>query len=61
MSTMIIATSKMFQRGKTVVPKEVRERLGVKDGDTLVWAWNESRGTVELVVNKKGVRYSLTI
>jgi len=33
----IVATSKIFQKGKTQVPSEVRKDLGLKDGDTLVW------------------------
>jgi bifunctional DNA-binding transcriptional regulator/antitoxin component of YhaV-PrlF toxin-antitoxin module len=33
----IVATSKIFQRGKTQVPSQVRKDLGLKDGDTLVW------------------------
>jgi len=33
----ILATSKVFQRGKTQIPKEVREVLQLKDGDNLVW------------------------
>jgi bifunctional DNA-binding transcriptional regulator/antitoxin component of YhaV-PrlF toxin-antitoxin module len=33
----IVATSKIFQRGKTQVPSQVRKDLGLQDGDTLVW------------------------
>jgi AbrB family looped-hinge helix DNA binding protein len=29
--------SKVFQRGKTQIPSEVRKRLSLKDGDTVVW------------------------
>jgi len=36
-STEILAVSRVFQRGKTQVPKEVRKALGVNDGDNLVW------------------------
>jgi bifunctional DNA-binding transcriptional regulator/antitoxin component of YhaV-PrlF toxin-antitoxin module len=32
-----IAVSKIFDRGKTVVPAEVRKALNVVDGDRLVW------------------------
>jgi len=32
-----IAVSKIFDRGKTVVPVEVRKVLNVIDGDRLVW------------------------
>lgn len=33
----IIAVSKIFQRGKTVIPSEVRGLLCVSDGDRIVW------------------------
>jgi len=36
-STEILAVSRVFQRGKTQIPKEVREVLQLKDGDNLVW------------------------
>ena len=31
------ATSKIFNDGQTVVPKEVRRALNVEDGDKLLW------------------------
>jgi len=34
----ILAVSKIFQYGKTTVPKEVRKRLLIDDGDKLVWS-----------------------
>ena len=43
----IRATSKVFQRGKTQVPSEVRRSLGVKDGDTLVWIIAEGRWIIK--------------
>lgn len=34
----IIATSKVFQDGKIVIPSEVRKKLGIKkEDDTIVW------------------------
>lgn len=33
----VIDTSKLFQKGKTQVPEEVRKMLKVADGDKLVW------------------------
>jgi len=39
----IVATSKIFQHGKIVVPKEVREVLGLSDGDKLVWIFEGGR------------------
>ena len=40
MST-VLSISKVFQRGKVVIPKEVRERLKIKDGDRILWYLNE--------------------
>ena len=37
----ILAVSKIFQYGKTTVPKEVRNRLIIDDGDKLVWSVDE--------------------
>ena len=37
----ILAVSKIFQYGKTTVPKEVRTRLEVEDGDKLVCSVDE--------------------
>ncbi len=33
----LLAVSTLFQRFKTQVPKDVRERLELKDGDKMVW------------------------
>ena len=33
----LIAVSTLFQRYKTQVPKEVREKLELKDGDKMIW------------------------
>jgi len=33
----ILATSTVYQRGKTQVPKEVREILELDDGSRIVW------------------------
>ncbi|MBA7493686.1 hypothetical protein ES702_04248 [subsurface metagenome] len=35
--TKVIEVSKLFQKGKTQVPEEVRKMLDVVDGDKLVW------------------------
>lgn len=44
--------SKVSQRGSVVVPKTVRQILGIKDGDVLVWSFEfPSKETV--VVRKK--------
>ena len=43
----ILAVSKIFQYGKTTVPKEVRTRLEIHDGDKLVWSVDEV-GTISV-------------
>ena len=43
LSRKILAVSTIFQRGKVVVPIEVRRMLGVKDGDKLTWIAEEEK------------------
>jgi len=38
----IIAVSKIFQRGKTVIPSEVRLKLNISDGNKIVWTNDEN-------------------
>jgi len=33
----VFAVSKVFQHGKTQVPKEVREFIKLEDGDRIIW------------------------
>jgi len=33
----VFATSKVYQHGKTQVPKDVREFLHLADGDRIIW------------------------
>ena len=33
----IVAMSKVYQHGKTQIPKEVRKELGLEDGDKVLW------------------------
>ena len=55
----VIATSKVFQKGKTVLPSEIRKILGIIDGDKVVWRYNKIRGIVFLNAPiQKGVRYT---
>jgi len=37
----IIAVSKVFQNGKTTIPKETRLKLGIEDGDRIIWFADE--------------------
>ena len=45
----IVAVTKVFQNGKTTIPKEVRSRFNINDGETIVWSLDE---TGRLVVSK---------
>ena len=57
----IVAVSKVFQTGKTVIPSEVRLILGVSDGDKVVWRWDKPRGIIYIQVNdQKKVRFQTT-
>ena len=46
-SRRIIDISKLFQRGKTQVPAEVRKLLNIKDGDKLLWYSEDGKIVVE--------------
>jgi bifunctional DNA-binding transcriptional regulator/antitoxin component of YhaV-PrlF toxin-antitoxin module len=43
----IEAITKIFQRGKTQVPSSVRRSLGLKDGDKILWVFEDGRWLVE--------------
>ena len=47
MTEQIVATSKIFQKGKTQVPSQVRRELDLKDGDVLVWIKTGERYIIE--------------
>jgi len=47
-SRRIKAISKLYGKGKTSVPSEVRESLGAKDGDKILWIKEEGKWVVEL-------------
>jgi len=44
----IIDVSKVFDRGKTQIPSDVRKILGLKDGDKIVWKLENGKMTVVL-------------
>ena len=48
----IIAISKVFQYGKTTIPKEVRMKLDVRDGDKILWLMDENDN---IVISKRRV------
>lgn len=37
----VFAVSKVFQRGKTQIPKEVRKALELRDGDRVLWYYKD--------------------
>lgn len=47
MKEQIVATSKVFQKGKTQIPSQVRRELDLKDGDIIVWIKMGERFMVE--------------
>ena len=57
----IIAFSKVFQRGKTVIPSEVRLILDISDGDKIVWRHDKVRRIIYIqITGEKLVRYTLS-
>lgn len=48
----IIAISKVFQYGKTTIPKEVRLKLDVQDGDKILWLMDENDN---IIISKRKV------
>ena len=55
----LIAISRVFQRGKTVIPSEVRTLLNIKDGDKIVWWLDKVRRIIYIqITGEKSVRYT---
>jgi len=57
-----VAISKIFDRGKTTVPSAVRRKLGVRDGDKLLWI-EDSDGKIYVKgvsATKKEKRFTVT-
>lgn len=44
----IVDVSKVFGRGKTQIPADVRKMLGLKDGDKIVWKLENGKVVVEV-------------
>jgi len=38
----VLAVSTIFQYGKTTIPKQVRSKLNIEDGDQLIWSVDDS-------------------
>jgi len=43
----IHAMTKVFQKGKTQVPSEIRHALGIQDGDNLLWIVENGKWIIE--------------
>ncbi len=61
MSDEVIATTKVFDRGKTTIPSEIRRRMNLSDGDKLVWKRdNLGRYFIDKAIRReRGVRFSI--
>jgi len=46
-SRRIVEISPIYGRGKTHIPKDVRERLGIEDGDKIVYWLEEGKIYIE--------------
>jgi bifunctional DNA-binding transcriptional regulator/antitoxin component of YhaV-PrlF toxin-antitoxin module len=46
-SRLVRELSKVYGKGKTQVPSEVRKSMGVRDGDRLLWIMFEGKWVVE--------------
>ena len=38
-----VAVTKVFNRGLTYIPAEIRKKLGLRDGDKVVWVEEEGK------------------
>lgn len=47
---MIIGTSVISEKGQITIPKEIRDRLGIVQGDRLIFDLNEN----EIIIRKSG-------
>lgn len=46
----IIGVSKVFQYGKTQIPRDVRNILELEDGDRILWIWEDEK----IVIKRSG-------
>jgi len=53
---VVIAVTKIFDRGKSIIPAEVRRRLAVDDGDKFVWLEDPS-GRIYIEASKQRGRF----
>lgn len=43
----VVGISKVFQRGKTQIPADVRKAFGLKDGDKILWIVESGKWVIE--------------
>jgi len=55
----IVDISRVFQRGKTVIPSGVRSLLGISDGDKVIWRYDKLKKIIYIQV-KDLVRFKIT-
>lgn len=48
----VLDQSKVFQRGKTQIPKDVRKALHLEDGDKIIWYSENNRIWLEKAMRR---------
>jgi len=63
LSQTVLGLSSVYQHGKTQVPRRVRKALAIKDGDQILWLFENGKITVRRnprVLEKKLGKYAIT-
>ena len=47
----IMGTSELDDRGRVTIPKDIRDKVGLKSGDKLLITANKDRVTIEKAIN----------
>jgi AbrB family looped-hinge helix DNA binding protein len=47
----IMGTSELDDRGRVTIPKDIRDKVGLKSGDKLLVTANKNRVTIEKAIN----------
>lgn len=53
----VVNSTKIFDRGKTTVPAEIRRLLEIKDGDRILWIMDSSNRVYVESAMRRGIRY----
>jgi bifunctional DNA-binding transcriptional regulator/antitoxin component of YhaV-PrlF toxin-antitoxin module len=59
MSDQAKSESEIRQRYQTTVPQEVRERMGLEVGDSLLWTYDEERDEIRIIKKPQSFSDSL--